>query len=135
MREASTTRPCVATATALVSHSRSVDLMESDDADLTGAKVVRRLELELRPLLLRWDPFGVGPECPPDEYDSYFGQVLSALRTYRTEEDPAQWVSAFSTSGPDPELNQRAARRTATDLLAWWREAQEWLPRGVSDGR
>lgn len=31
----------------------------------------------LRELLLRWDPLGVGPEGPPDEYDDLALRLLS----------------------------------------------------------
>lgn len=107
--------------------------MDPRNGDLSGSEIIRRLEVELRPLLLRWDPFGVGPECPPDEYDSYFGQVIRALRSHQTEDALVDWLAAFSTPGPDQERSAVVHRSVAGAMLEWWAGARAWMPDGVID--
>lgn len=94
---------------------------------------MRRLEIELRPLLLRRDPFGVGPDCPQDEYDNYFGRVIRALRSHQTQDALAEWLTAFSTPEPDSERSAMVHRAVAITLLEWWAAAQSWMPDGVID--
>ena len=80
---------------------------------------LRQKQVELRELLWDWDPIGVAPDGPRDEYDCLFGLIgrlregasVAELDAYLTNE----LVEHF---GPDPEPASPA--EFAAKLQTWY---------------
>jgi hypothetical protein len=74
------------------------------------------LTLEALKQLLRddWDPIGLMPHLPADEYDTYAMQVFSKLRAGASAEDIAEYLSGVDMSGEaDHERDRRVAAKAA----------------------
>jgi hypothetical protein len=110
---------------------RILSVMAKRDDDPRGGDVMRKLEDELRPLLIQWDPIGLAEDLPADEYDCLIAPVLTELRGHPTEPQLTMWLGHyaerhFGLTAP-PEENRAAARA----LLGWWQVAESELPRGT----
>ena len=81
------------------------------------------LQDELRYLLNRWDPIGVYDEAldfPPDEYDCFFGPLLTRLGRHDSRADLSEylWRELEDHFGLDPA---RCGTDGFTDrILAWY---------------
>ena len=83
----------------------------------------RWLKGELRTLLLRWDPIGVGeaPEAQ-DEYDGYVGPLLHILHDGQPVEAVSEYlVNVVEGMGINPRPD--VERHFAEILIAWWTNA------------
>lgn len=70
---------------------------------------LRRIEQLLRD---EWDPIGMMPHLPNDEYDTYAGQVLSRLGQGASAEEIARYLSDVDMTGtPDLKRDRQVAEK------------------------
>jgi hypothetical protein len=78
--------------------------------------------LELRDLLLDWDPIGIAEVCPRDEYDCVIGPLLCMLERNATEREIAGFLESKVQDhfGLKPVSPREAA--LAADLKVWFQK-------------
>jgi hypothetical protein len=108
-------------------------IMKEEHRDERGRAVMRRLESELRPLLLAWDPIGASP--PEDEYDCVMAPLLVELRQGSSAAELAEWLGAHAEDHFGVTSDPEADREAATAILAWWDDVGDELPHGVSPSK
>ncbi len=75
---------------------------------------------ELNALLFEWDPIGVGPDGPPDEYECLVGTLMTMLDSGATEREIAAYLEheLVEHFGLEPNKNDIAA--VAARVKAWF---------------
>lgn len=98
---------------------RDGDGVAKPQADIFTERRRALAALEAIKQLLRddWDPIGMMPHLPADEYDSYAGQVFSRLRGGASVKAVAEYLGAVDMGAePDTARDLRVARRAALIL-------------------
>lgn len=89
---------------------------------------MRRRGRELRALLSEWDPIGVGPDGPKDEYDCLLWPVMRKLEEGVAPPD----LTAFLAS----ELEEHFGHREEPEsVVAFVRRARAWFDASWRDTR
>jgi hypothetical protein len=72
----------------------------------------------IRPVLLLWDPIGLGDLGPADEYDSYIGGIYTLLRRGAAREEIAEHLGGIEMERMGMEKSPESHRlRVADELL------------------
>jgi hypothetical protein len=74
--------------------------------------------------LREWDPIGVFPDCPVDEYDSYAPHIVTLLRSGANQTEIADELERIRTQPIGLPPNRPRDEEIARGLLIEWSLAQ-----------
>ena len=81
----------------------------------------RQSQIEVRALLMRWDPIGVSgiPEAA-DEYDCMISPLMHRLYEGASTSTLATWIAIERTEHFGLQSNSTADHALADELVEWW---------------
>ena len=75
---------------------------------------------QLNALLYEWDPIGVGPDGPRDEYACLVGPLLTMLQSGATQGEIASYLETELVEHFGLELNRDSIAAAASRVRAWF---------------
>ena len=75
---------------------------------------------QLTALLYEWDPIGVGPDGPRDEYTCLVGPLLTMLQSGATQGEIASYLETELVGHFGLELNRDSIAAAASRVRAWF---------------
>ncbi|HZM99153.1 MAG TPA: hypothetical protein VFB70_07155 [Pyrinomonadaceae bacterium] len=87
---------------------------------LPNAAAVKAAFSELNALLCEWDPIGVGPDGPRDEYECLVGPLLMMLQSGATQDEIASYLEIELVEHFGLEPNRESMASTVSRVCTWW---------------
>ena len=81
---------------------------------------LRQRSSQLNALLNEWDPIGVGPDGPRDEYQCLVGPLLTMLQSGATQDEMAAYLETELVEHFGLAPNRDSIEATASRVLAWF---------------
>jgi hypothetical protein len=85
-----------------------------------GKQEIRQRSSELNALLCEWDPIGVGPDGPRDEYDCLIGPLLTLLQSGATQDEIASYLETELVEHFGLEPNRESIAAAASRACYWF---------------
>ena len=80
---------------------------------------LRQRSTQLNALLYEWDPIGVGPNGPRDEYECLVGPLLTLLQSGATQGEIASYLETELVEHFGLEPNRDSIVAAASRIRAW----------------
>ena len=87
---------------------------------LLGKREIRQRSSELNALLREWDPIGVGPDGPRDEYECLVGPLLTLLQSGPTQDEIASYLETELVEHFGLEPNRESIVVVASRVRGWF---------------
>lgn len=85
-----------------------------------GKREIRQRSSELNALLCEWDPIGVGPNGPCDEYECLIGPLLTMLQSGVPQDEIASYLETELVEHFGLEPNRESIAAAASRVCAWF---------------
>lgn len=79
-----------------------------------------RLPSQLNALLYEWDPIGIGPDGPRDEYECRVGPLLTMLQSGATQDEIASYLETELVEHFGLEPDRESVAAAASRVCAWF---------------
>ena len=87
---------------------------------MISKREVRQRSSQLNALLYEWDPIGVGPDGPRDEYECLVGPLLRMLQSGATQSEIASYLETELVEHFGLTTNRDDIAAAASRIRAWF---------------
>ena len=87
---------------------------------MISKREVRQRSSQLNALLYEWDPIGVGPDGPRDEYECLVGPLLTMLQSGATQGEIASYLETELVEHFGLTTNRDDITNAASRIRAWF---------------